>query len=114
MKFDVLVTDSEYKHSLAAVRCLGKHDLKIITCSSKFSPTAFSKYSSKSFKYKENKFMEKLLEEIKKNKVEVVLPIGYYSNILCSKHKKKIEKFSKVPVADYRKVMIAIDKVKTF
>jgi len=111
-KFDVLVTDSEYKHALAAVRCLGRNKLKVMTCSKKFSPTRFSRFSKASFRSGEEEFIKKLLEEIKKNKVDLVMPIGYYSNILCSKNKDKIKKFSNIIIADYDKMLIASNKEK--
>lgn len=111
-KFNVLVTDSTYKHSLAAVRCLGKNKLRVITCSDKFSPTKFSVFSKASFSYNHKNFARVLLEELKKNNVEVVMPIGYYSNIACSKYKDKIKKFSSILISDYDKMIIASDKEK--
>lgn len=107
-QFDVLVTDSRVKHALAAVRNLGKRKLRVATISEDFSPTAFSKYSLESFKMKD--FKTDLMNIIKQNKIDVVLPIGYHSNIICSQNQKEIKKFSSLLVADYKNIKQVSDK----
>jgi len=111
-EFDVLVTDSTYKHALAAIRCLGKHNLKVLTCSEGFSPSKFSIFSKKSYTYSKEDFIERLIENLKSNKISVVLPIGYESNIACSNYKKEIEKYSKVFIADKSTMNWVTDKQK--
>jgi len=111
-KFDILVTDSRYKHSLAAVRALGKKDLKICTMSDKFSATSFSKYSKKNYRYKKGDFVKKILEITKNNEISVIMPVGYESNLLCSKKQDQIKKQSKIIIADYKTMELASDKEK--
>jgi predicted ATP-grasp superfamily ATP-dependent carboligase len=103
-KFDILITDSRYKHSLAAVRALGKEGLRIATCSEGFSPTKFSRFSKKSFTYNRNNFLEKILYFIENNEVKLVLPIGYWTNLTCSKNNEKIMKYSNLVLDNYEKV----------
>lgn len=107
-EFNILVTDSRVKHALAAVRNLGVRKLKVATLSEEFSPTSFSRYSYKSFKIKN--FIKDLIEIIQKNKIDVVMPIGYHSNIECSKHQREIEKFSHLLVANYQTIKQVSDK----
>jgi len=111
-EFDVLVTDSTYKHALAAIRCLGKYKLNILTCSEGFSPSKFSIFSKKSYTYSKEEFIKKLIEHIKSNKISVVLPIGYESNIQCAKHKKEIEEYSNIFIADEKTMNFVSDKQK--
>ncbi|NCN86436.1 hypothetical protein GW932_01260 [archaeon] len=99
--YDILVTDSRYKHALSIVRGLGKEGLRIATCSEGFSPTRFSKYSKKSFKYTRKNFQNKLLNFLNKNDVSLVLPVGYFTNKECSKIKKEIENNSKIILSDF-------------
>jgi len=111
-KFDVLVIDSRYKHSLAAVRCLGKHDLNILSGSAKFSPTKFSRFSKKSFRYDNENFERDLIEQLEKYDVDLVVPIDYKSNIKCSKIAGEIRKYSNIVIADYDKMIVASNKEK--
>lgn len=111
-EFDVLVTDSRYKHSLAAVRALGEAGLRVATCSEGFSPTSFSKFSRKSFRYKKENFIERLIQFLSKNEVGLVLPIGYQSNRLCSEMRTKVDQYSHVVVDDFKKVDKVSDKEK--
>ncbi len=111
-KFDILVLDSRYKHSLAVIRCLGKYGLRILSGSKSFSPSKFSWFSKGNFKYDDEKFEEQLLEELKKNDVNLVVPVDYKSNIKCSKIASKIRKYSNIVIANYGDMKIASDKEK--
>lgn len=107
-EFNILVTDSRVKHALAAVRNLGGRGLSIAIASDAFSPTRFSRYSKKSFEYDD--FVIDLLQILKENNIDVVLPAGYHSNIACSKNKKEISKYSNILISDYKKIKIVSDK----
>ncbi len=111
-KIDVIITDSELKHSLATVRALGKEKLKVATCSEKFSATKLSRYSKYSFKYNKNNLITKVLENAGEDKTSTLIPIGYNSNILCSKNKKILMKKFNMLIADYDKITLASDKEK--
>lgn len=113
-KYDVLVTDSNYKHSLAAVRILGESGLKIAVCSEGFSATRFSKYCRGGFRYKKEDFKEKLILFLRKNKVKLVLPIGYSSNIQCSEISDLIKKFSNIVIDDYQKIVSVSKKADLY
>lgn len=112
--FDVLVTDSELKHGLAVIRCLGRKKVKVLCSSSKrINPSVFSRYSSSNILYSRKYFIKDIINVIKKNKIDVVMPVGYHSNIECSKHKKEILRYSKMVISDYPSVELASDKWKT-
>lgn len=111
-EFDVLVTDSRYKHALAAVRALGKEGLRVATCSEGFSPTSFSRFSKRSFSYNKKNFRDLLIKFIKENDVKLVLPIGYGTNRMCSEIKKEISEYSNIVVDDFSKMQIVSDKSK--
>jgi predicted ATP-grasp superfamily ATP-dependent carboligase len=111
-EFDFLVTDSRYKHALSIVRSLGKEGFRIATCSEGFSPTKFSRYSKKSFTYNKNNFECKLLDFLKKNKVRLVLPVGYFSNIECARIKDKINNYSPIIVDNFEKILEISNKEK--
>lgn len=111
-KYDILVTDSRFKHSLSIVRNLGKHGLNIATCSNGLSPTKYSKYSKDSFNYNDDNFEKEILNFLKNNDVDLVIPVGYSSNQKCSKIKDDIMKYSNIVIDDYEKVSSVSDKQK--
>lgn len=118
MALRVFVTDASYKHSLAAVRSLGKKDLEIIAGSHhRFAQAFFSRYCRYGIRYPhpddEEKFIGFMLEFVKVNRIKVLLPIGYTTTLIISKYKNKFEKYTRLPVADYDAVTIAGNKDKT-
>lgn len=100
-EYDVLVLDSRYKHSLAVIRSLGIYGLKVIGASEKFSPSKYSRYCLKNFRYKKESFRNDLLNILKQNKIKFVLCVDYFTNIECSKIKHEILNYSKILIADY-------------
>ncbi len=114
----IFITDAGYKHTLGAVRSLGKKGFYIIGGSQhKHSVSFYSKYCKESVIYpnprEEQKFIDFLIEYLKINKVDVLLPIGYLTTIAISKHKKILSKYTHIPVADYQYMQIAGDKART-
>lgn len=115
----VLVTDSHVKHALAAIRDLGRHKAEVFcTSEAPFNPSAFSIYCKKNFripKYmNENDLLDFYKNLISEYKIDVVLPIGYKSNLFFSKFLNDFRKITKVPVVDYEKMLLASDKKKTY
>jgi len=115
----VFVTDADYKHTLGAVRDLGKSGYKVDVGSSRLRAASFySKFVEKCFLYThpffdEKKFIRELYGIVKTRKYDVLLPIGYYSTIAVARVKGKLEKFTKIPVADWQAVDIASKKDET-
>lgn len=114
----IFITDANYKHTLAIVRTLGKKGLYVIAgATSGFSPAFYSKYCSETIIYpnpkNESKFITFMLNYVKKNKVDVLIPVSYTVTTLFSKHKSKFIKYTKLPIADWSSMKIACNKDKT-
>jgi len=114
----VFITNAGYKHTLGAVRALGKHNIYVIAgSSSNRSQSFYSKYCKKRLIYpdprKENEFVNFMLSYVKTNKIDVLLPIGYLTTTVLSKHKDKFAPYIRIPIADWNSMKIASNKYKT-
>jgi predicted ATP-grasp superfamily ATP-dependent carboligase len=114
----VFVTDARYKHTLGAIRSLGKEKFYIIAGSShRKSQCFYSKFCRERVLYpdpsNENKFVQFMLDYVQKHHMDSLLPIGYTTTDIISKYKKEFSAFIKVPVADYKKMKIAGNKDQT-
>jgi predicted ATP-grasp superfamily ATP-dependent carboligase len=114
----VLVTDASYKNALAAIRCLGRHDLEVTAGSDRrLAAGFFSRYTSSRVVYPpasdEEEFVETILRTVERDGIDVVLPIGGETTRMLSKHRSRITPFAAVPVADWSSMEVASDKGKT-
>lgn len=114
----VLITDAGYKHTLGAVRSLGKAGFYVIVMGSNRHSQAFlSRYCSKKLicpdPRNEKEFIQFLIDFLSNNSVDVLIPIGYITTVTISKHKTELVPFVKIPIADYEKIQIASNKAKT-
>lgn len=117
-KIKVLITDAGYKHTLGAVRSLGKAGFFIIAMSpNKMAQSFFSRYCNEKLicpnPRDEEQFIEFLIGYLKRNTVDVLLPIGYITTVTISRHKKELLPYVKIPVAEYEIMQIASNKEKT-
>jgi len=117
-KMKVFVTDANFKHSLAAIRSLGKKGIYVVGGSSiKYGQSFYSKYCKQKVIYpnakNEQAFVDFMLDFVKQNKLDVLLPIGYDANVVLSKYKGKFTSYIKIPIANYGSMKIASDKSKT-
>ncbi|MFZ3170022.1 MAG: ATP-grasp domain-containing protein [Candidatus Methanoperedens sp.] len=113
----VFVTDGRSRASLAVVRSLGKHGLKV-TCGEAFNcSTFYSKYSERFFYPPPDKqpelFIKSILDLVKKKKYEAIIPVRDDATLLLSKYKDLFSDFVKIPVADYETLCIGRDKSQT-
>ncbi|MBD3189616.1 MAG: ATP-grasp domain-containing protein [Candidatus Heimdallarchaeota archaeon] len=112
----VLITDGRYKNSLAILRTLGEKKIDVFCSSIKKQALCFySKYCKKSFLYPHprkspEKFIFQMKKIIQQNNIDVLMPVGVSSFTIVSKYKEELEKYAKVPVADYESYKIAHDK----
>jgi predicted ATP-grasp superfamily ATP-dependent carboligase len=118
MTMRILLTDARYKHTLGAVRTLGKRGIYVIAGSSdRHSLSFYSKYCREKVVYPsprdEKKFVAFLCDYVRDKKVDVILPIGYLASVTLSRHKAEFEGLTKLPVADYSSMEIASDKDRT-
>jgi len=114
----VFITDADYKHTLGAVRSLGKRGIYVIAGSSyKRSQSFYSNYCKKRVVYpdprKEILFINFMLNYVKNNEIDVLLPVGYITTTFLSKHKDKFSPYVRIPIANYDSMEIASDKYKT-
>lgn len=116
-KGKILITDGSYKHTLGAVRFLAKNGYRVDAIGSSRCLSAWSKYLSR-ISYQQNDFceehFEKFLHFLREERYDVILPIGAKSVKLIAYHRDEIENYCKVPVADYHKISICLEKTKTY
>jgi predicted ATP-grasp superfamily ATP-dependent carboligase len=115
----ILITDADYKHTLAAVRSLGKRRNVEVTASShvKRSLSFYSKYCKNRVIYSnpadEHAFIRSLLHIIKNGSYDVLLPISFSVCTAIAKYQDKFKHYVKIPIANYESMQIASDKNET-
>ena len=115
----ILVTDGQMRHALAVVRSLGKRGIKVMVGDSeRISTSFFSRYASRRIIYpdpvqKEKEFLEFILNLVKKEKIEMIIPIRDECLIPLAKYKEEFEKYTKLPLLNYGLIMKARDKAQT-
>jgi len=107
----VIVTNASGAKALVVTRSLGRNKIDVITTDSeRFSAAFFSKYSRSHFLYPSPlksaiKFINMLEKYVKNRKIDVMMPINSTETLLISRHKNKFEPYTKVPFADYSKMI---------
>lgn len=110
-----IITYARVRSALAAVRSLGKHDVKVITADeTNLSTSFYSRYSSSHFVYPSYKsvpatFVNSIKHYIQKNNIEVLMPISEETYVI-SKYKDTFDNVVHVPVPDYDKIEKANNK----
>lgn len=116
-KGKILITDGGYKHTLGAVRFLAKEGYKIDAIGPSRSLSAWSRYLS-CISYEQDDFceegFEKFLNFLSKEEYDVILPIGAKSVKLVARHKNEVKKYCRVPIADYDKISLCLEKSQTY
>ena len=115
---NVLLTDGNLKHTLAAVRSLGKKGVHVTVLSHvPGNLSSLSKYCSRSVRApnpeKDPAFADFLVDFVKDNSFDVVLPIGFASVMRIDKSRNHLEQYTKIPLADSNMLEIAGNKNKT-
>ena len=111
-----IVTCASSAKALIVTRSLGRKGISVTTGDkSKFAPAFFSKYSKNHFIYpspqtSEHEFVKTLLEYVKKNKHDVLIPTHSEETYIISKYMEKLKPFIKVPLMDYNTIMKVNDK----
>ena len=114
----VFVTDANYKHSLGAIRSLGAKGMHTIAGSQwRFSASFCSNYCSEKIIYPhlddEGNFIRFMTDYLEKNKVDVLLPIGYHSTATIERHREELGKVTRLALASRESMEIAANKDKT-
>ncbi len=116
--YKVLVLDCQMRSALAAIRSLGIKGVYVIGGEkTRFATSFFSKYCHEKVIYpnpaEEKNFVNFILNEIKKRRYDMLLPMTNETLIPLSKHKKEISKYVSFPFQNHKKLMVGFDKSKT-
>lgn len=113
---NVLVTSASGAKGLVITRSLGKRNIDVInTDSERFSAAFFSRYSKGHFITPSpvdfpEEFLSEILQYIKKNKIDVLMPVNSTETLLISKYKDMFLPYTKIPFEDYSKMIKLHDK----
>ncbi len=113
----ILLTDSDYKHTLGIVRSLGKLGHTVDLIGNKISLSGISKYSN-STTYPQVKFNEfdilEFLEFLSQSNYDLIIPVGAKSVELISKFSNQISNLSNIFVPNFKTIEICLNKDKTY
>jgi len=115
---NVLLTDGNFKHTLAAVRSLGKRGDEVTVLSHlPGSIAAHSKYCSRHARSPDPehdvRFAPFLLDYVKKNRFDVLLPISFAAVMQAAGIRAELERYVRVPLADDPALKVAGSKDRT-
>ncbi len=112
----VLVLDGRQRSSLAIVRSLGRRGINVTVGEDNIPCLASrSKYCAAKFEYISPlkyplKFIESLLQELKRNKYAMIIPTTDLTCYLVAQYKEEIAKLTKVPIVEREQFMRASEK----
>lgn len=115
----VLVTDGQQRNTLAITRSLGRKNIKVFVGEdTRFATSFYSKYCEDFFVYpnpekNSDEFVKFLLEYLSENKFDVFFPVTNATVIPVVHNLDKFRKIVKVPLADKKIMMSAMDKGET-
>ncbi len=115
----ILVLDGRSLASLAIARSLGSKGLEI-HCGDSFKSnlTSYSKYVKKQFIYPDpkndkNEFVEWVLNTVKENDYDLVLPVRDDTTLLLAKYQEEISEYTNLYLSDFNTVKKLNDKAET-
>lgn len=115
----IFITDGRSRASLAIIRSLGMKGFNIISGESySINPSFFSRYVKERCIYPDPRknpdlFLEFILQFIRKNKIDMIIPVRDDATLILSKNKEEISQYSRILVADHSTLMKARDKAET-
>jgi predicted ATP-grasp superfamily ATP-dependent carboligase len=114
----VLLTDGNFKHTLAAVRSLGRQGAEVTVIS--HIPVSISFYSRYCHHHaiapdpeRDPGFADFLLEYVRKNQFDVLLPVSFAAVMQVSRIREELEKCVHIALADTSALEIAGSKDRT-
>jgi len=117
----ILVLDAANYNTLAIVRYLGKmKDVELdVVGYNRMSLSFFSRYVSNRIiianpKISEEKFYNKLLSIIQKNKYDLIMPVGFHTHKICSDNRDEILKYTHIVLPSKQSFEIASSKAATY
>ena len=114
----ILITNGAYKHALCAIRSLGKKGYTVGVVAHHFTAVGFySKYCQRRHIIPtltdKDIYIEQLLTILKKEKYDVLLPIGYPQTAWIAEYVDKLKPYTRIPIANWDKISTFQDKEKT-
>jgi len=115
----VIVTDGEERIGLEIVRSLGKMNIDITaSAKTKIAAAFFSRYSKKNFVYPNpeqniKNFIRGILNHIKNENYDVLIPVSDYTVFPISVYRKKIEPFVRIPLVKHETLVKTYSKIQT-
>lgn len=117
----ILVLDGGNQNTLAIVRYLGlRKDLELhVVGYNSLSQACYSKFVSRKFifpsvKADESGFRTALLNRLRAEKYDLLMPVGFHSFSVCMKNKQQIEELTKVILTTDESFKLAESKLKTY
>lgn len=110
----ILLTDGNNQNTLGAVRHLANlgHVVDVIS-DTKISLCSLSKYTHYNHVLRHNQFNTDLIGIIKSAKIDLLIPVGYNSVLMCAKMRDTLGLMVKIILPDDKSLKIASDKAKT-
>jgi predicted ATP-grasp superfamily ATP-dependent carboligase len=115
----VLVTDAGFKNGVTVIRSLSRRGVEVLAAApTRFAAGLWSKYSKRRLVYpspvhEPGAFVSWIVNFIRREQVDVVLPVGDATTYLLSQMKGQVEAHSRLPVADWESMAIASSKAAT-
>lgn len=118
MVIKILVTDGSNKNTLAVLRSLRSEryltDL-VNVYPRLFTLGSYSRYCNKTYRLKStlsniDDYAKELIDILKKETYDILIPVGLYSYLAVSKHRSEFEKCTRILVPDWDKMQIAYNK----
>jgi predicted ATP-grasp superfamily ATP-dependent carboligase len=114
----ILITNGAYKNTLCAIRSLGQKGYTVdVVAHHRMAIGFFSKHCHQKhiIPTLENKaiFIEQLIQILKKETYDVLLPVGYPQTAWISEYADKLKPYVHIPVASWDKIQIFQDKKQT-
>lgn len=116
----VLVTDAAYLHTLAILRYLAREGIHAYVMGSN-KGSDISRYSKYCRGYlegpdyeDEKQYIEAVLEILAQQRVDLMIPVSYRATAIAAKYRNEIGQISKVEVAEYGQIGVALNKKHTY
>ena len=112
----VFVTDGHWRKTLAVVRALGRKGVRVTLGErTALNTSFFSRYCSRRVIYPSpgrfpDRFIEFLLNEIKKNHYDCLFPMEEETLLLVAKHREEISPYTSVLIPELKKIEFVRDK----
>ncbi|HWY36594.1 MAG TPA: ATP-grasp domain-containing protein [Nitrosopumilaceae archaeon] len=117
----ILILDGANQNTLAITRYLGKRPELIlhVVGYNKLSISCYSKYTHKKIflpspKKQPVEFYYNLIQQLKEEKYDLLMPVGFVSFEICMQHEEEIKQYTKVILTNKESFSLASNKLTTY